>query len=179
MRGEIELYQVRNGVWTPLGVCSNNIVYSGYDAMARAFAGDPDYVVNGMYLEYTNGPVSEPSIPLDRTAAYYPTLSDPYGYIRFRTTATPAHSSSDPSKYKANIVTFIGVTEGPSEGGADLVDGTSQMISLALVAMPKMKDQTMDTLVSAAPIKAGGTFAPVTKMANSQMGFKWSLTLGD
>lgn len=179
MIGSIEAFVVRDGVWTPIARFPNTILYSGYDTLARAVAGDPDYVVNGMYIEYLNGVPVEPVIPLDRTPAYYESLAAPYGYVRVRTLSTPVHSSSDPAKYTANIVTFMGVTDGTSAGGAPIIDGTSQFFSLALAAIPEVEDRSLDTLLSAAAIKDGVVFAPVTKLANSQLGFKWSLKLGD
>lgn len=179
MKGTIELFNIHDGVWTKIREFNNNILYSGYDAMAQAFSGDSDYVVNGMYIEYMNGTPTQPVIPLDRTPAYYEALADPYGYVRIRTLSQPILSSSDSTKYSANVITLLGVTDGTSAGGASIIDGTTEFFSLALVSIPDINDRTLDTLVSAAPIMDGSTFAPNTKLANSQLGFKWSLKLGD
>jgi hypothetical protein len=179
VKGKVELFEVRDGIWTKQCEFNNNILYSGYDAMAKAFAGNSDYVVNGMYLEYMNGTPTQPIIPLDRTTSYYEELDDPYGYVRIKTLSQPVFTASDESKYETNVITLIGVTDGSSAGGADIIDGTSQFYSLALVAIPNLNSKSTDTLVSAAPIMSGGTFTPKTKLANSQLGFKWSLKLGD
>jgi len=180
VKGTIELFDVQDGIWTSRDVVSNTILNTGYDAMTRAFAGDSTYVVNGMYIEYTNTTPVEPTIPLTRTPAYYQGLTSPFGYVRIKTLSQPIYSTSNANKYISNVVTLLGVTDGTSEGGASIIDGTSQFISLALVAIPQLKENSYDTLVSAASIKNGsGTFAPITKLANSQLGFKWSLNLGD
>ena len=179
MKGKIEVFNIRDGIWTKRAEFNNNILYSGYDAMAQAFAGDTDYIVNGMYIEYMNGTPTQPVIPLDRTPSYYEALADPYGYVRIRTLSQPVFSSSDSTKYSSNTVTLLGVTDGTSAGGASIIDGTTKFTSLALVAIPDISDRTQDTLVSGAPIMDGSTFAPITKLANSQLGFKWSLKLGD
>lgn len=178
MRGTIELFEVCGADWRPLFRLHNNILYSGYDCLARAAAGDVDYVINGMYVEYKNGVPTPPVIPLDRTPAYYEALTTPYGYVRVRTFSQPVYTSSDAAKYAGNVVTFMGVTDGTSAGGAPIVDGTSQFFSLALVAIPAVDNRLRDTLAAAGPLMNGAVFAPVTKLANSQLGFKWSLQLG-
>ena len=174
MEGRVELYEVLDGVWTRVAEFPNNILYSGYDALAKALGGDADYIVNGMYVEFMNGSPVEPTIPLDREVSHYTSLSDPYGYVRMRTVCDPVYAGSD-GDYKANMVTFTGVTKGVSSGGASVVDGTSSFFSLALAAIPDIEDASRDILVSAAPIKSGGVFAPLVKAANSQLGFRWTL----
>lgn len=179
MKGKVELFDVRDGIWTKQCEFNNNILYSGYDAMAKAFAGNSDFVVNGMYIEYLNGTPTQPTIPLDRTKDYYEALADPYGYVRIKTLSEPIFSSSDASQYENNVITLLGVTDGTSAGGASIIDGTTQFYSVALVAIPNLSSKTTDTLVSAAPIMVNDVFTPKTKLANSQLGFKWSLKLGD
>jgi len=178
MKGRVEVFTVQDGLWRPVRAFSNTIVYTGYDAMARAVAGDADYAVTGMYVIYKNGVPSQDVVPATRTAAYYPLLADPYGYVRVRTLSLPVFTTSDPAKYSSNIATFTAVTDGTRAGGAPIIDGTSQFFSLALVAMPDYGHQSGDTLVAAASIMDGATFAPLTKLANSQLGFRWALQLG-
>ena len=180
MKGKIELFIVEGTKWTPYCQFTNNILNSGYDVMAKAVAGDPNAIINGMYIEYMNGTPSEPTIALNRTPDYYRNLSTPYGYVRFKTVSQPVFSTSDGATYENNVVTFRGVTDGnSSQGGAAIIDGTSQFFTIALAALPVMADDSYDTLISAAPIKANNVFAPVTKIANSNLGFKWSLKMGD
>ena len=174
MEGRVELFEVADGIWTKMAGFPNNILYSGYDALAKALGGDSDYIVNGMYVEFMNGSPVEPTIPLDRGVDHYKSLSDPYGYVRMRTVCDPVYSGSD-GPYESNMVTFTGVTKGISSGGAAVVDGTSSFFSLALAAIPDIEDDSKDVLVSAAPITSGGVFAPLIKAANSQLGFRWTL----
>jgi hypothetical protein len=178
-KGRIEVYRVFDETdWLKVGECHNNILYAGYDAMAKALAGDATYTITGMYLEYKNGVPSQPVIPMDRTTQYYFDLVAPYGFVRLRTLSNPTYSTSDAAKYSHNVVTFLGVTDGTSAGGAPIIDGTSQFFSLALVAIPNIDDRREDHMVSAAALMNGAVFAPVTKQANSQLGFRWSLQLG-
>jgi len=176
--GKVEAFVEKDGVWTPVAEFSNNILYSGYDAMAKALGGDRDYVVNGMYVEFMNGSPSEPTISLTRDVSHYKSLTSPYGYIRFKTLSDPVYSASDGGVYTSNRVTFTGVTKGISSGGAGVVDGTSQFFSVALAAIPDIEDDSKDVLVSAAAIKSGGVFAPMIKAANSQLAFRWTIKLG-
>jgi len=178
MKGLVELFDItQSGIWVPRCSFSNNILDSGYDALARTISGDSAYAVNGMYIEYKNGVPTEPVISLDRTRSYYTSLASPYGYCRVRTVASPVYSESA-TKYSGNIVTFIGITDGTPAGGAAPIDGTAQYYSLALVAMPEYGDPAQDKLVAAGAIKYYGVFAPITKLANSQTGVRWSLQLG-
>lgn len=176
IRGVIEVFSIRDGVWTPWSVIHNKIVDSGYDAFAKAVAGNPDYVVNGMYAKFTNGSALEPTIPDDRTAADYLSLGINEGFVRFKTLTSPEHSASA-SDYEFNIATFIGVAGETAEStGAALVDGTSKFIELGLVAIPDFTDISKDRLVSAgAIVDRHGDFSPLSKIANSQCGFRWSL----
>lgn len=180
MRGTIKLFTITEGKWSYHSTFTNNTLNSGYDIMARAVAGDTTAIVNGMYVEYMNGTPLEPVIELDRTPEYYRNLSAPYGYVRFKTISQPVFSTSDDALYTNNVVTFRGVTDGDtSQGGAPILDGTSQFFTIALAALPVMNDDTADTLISAAPIKNAEVFAPITKIANSNLGFEWSLKMGD
>ena len=180
MQGTVELFSIENGVWSPLASFRNKILNSGYDAMAKALGGDRDFVVNGLYLEFYNGTPTEPTIPDDRTPEYYQNLVDPAGYLRFQTIFQPVYTSSDEGRYAHNIITIVGESSGVSAGGAALVDGTSQIFTVALACIPNYDDASRDTLVSCATVKdSGGNFNPVVKVANSQLGFRWSLKLGE
>jgi len=178
MKGTIEIYEVIAGEWRYLATMANSVLYGGYDAMTRAAAGDSAYAINGMYVEYTNATPVEPVIPLTRDYTYYRDLAAPFGFVRMKTVSAPVYTTSDASKYKSNVATFMGVTDGTSAGGAPVIAGTTRFISLSLVAIPNLGEVSLDKVVSAAPIKEAGVFAPKLKMANSQMGFKWSLRLG-
>ena len=178
MEGTVEIYSKTDAGLTKLAEFKNNILYSGYDVMAKALTGDIKNVINGMYVEFQNGTPVEPNISPARTPDYYYNLHSPYGFVKFKTVFTPAFSSSESSKYKNNIVTFIGEAPAVSSGGASIIDGTSQFYTVALAAIPSLDDHTQDQLVSAASIKVNGNFEPLLKVANAQLLFKWSLKLG-
>lgn len=178
MEGFVEIYSKTEAGLTKLAEFQNTILNSGYDVMTKALTGDSENMINGMYVEFFNGTPAEPTIPLDRTPEYYYNLTNPYGFVKFKTVFTPAFSSSDSSKYRNNVVTFIGEAPATSSGGAPIIDGTSQFYTVALASIPSLDDYARDQLVSAASIKVSGSFTPLMKVANAQLLFKWSLKLG-
>ena len=154
----------------------NTTLYSGYDMEAKALSGDTDYVINGMYLQFKNVAPTLPVIPLTRKPTYYAALTGTDGYVRVKTFSEPEFSTTDATKYDFNKATFIATSSSTSSAGAAVIDGTSQFYSVALVAIPDINDQTKDILFSASAIKSSlGVFAPITKIANSQVSFKWSI----
>jgi hypothetical protein len=158
----------------PVYAQPNMILYSGYDLMARAIAGDN--VVNGMYFEFTNNAGFTPDpISMDRTAAYYAALSGTEGYIR-NTTASrcPVYQASAPT-YNHNRVTFLGIADQAAESsGAEVVDNTSRFYSAALVSIPDFDDKSKDVLFS-----AGLLTAELTKPANANIGVRWTIEFRD
>lgn len=175
--GTIRAYSVQNGLWLPVAAFHNKIVDSGYDAFAKAISGNADHTVNGMYAKFTNGTPLEPTIPDDRTAADYLTLGTDEGFVRFKTLTTPEFTTSDSDIYANNIATFVGVAGDTAQAtGEPLVDGISNFIELALVAIPDIDDISRDKLISAGVIvDRHGDFSPLAKIANSQCGFRWSI----
>ena len=152
------------------------IVNTGYAAIVKAASGLSDYTINGMYAVFTNSTPVEPTVATDRTPAYYAALSAPFGYVRFNTLSAPEFSPD--TGVVDSTATFFGVAGGASAGGAAIVDGTSQFIEVALVAMPDPLDASRDVIISAGAIMTGAVFTPLAKIANSQCAFKWSLQLG-
>lgn len=172
--GFIELFYIVDGEWNKISEFKNSTLYQGGDILARALAGDTDYIVNGMYLEYMNGSPGEPTISLDRDYTYYTSLSSPNGFARVNTVSEPSYSATG-SDYEGNKVTFTAVADASdSFGGASIIDGTTQFFSMALVAMPDADDITKDKIYSAAAITRNGVFAPISKIANAQFGLRWS-----
>ena len=153
------------------------IVNTGFTALIKAAAGSKDYVVNGMYAVFTNSAPVEPVPDVNRTPDYYKSLAAPFGYIRFRTLSAPEYTDSGTGPTE-DVATFFGVAGSTAEGGAALIDGTSRFIEVALVAMPDIADSNRDVIISAGAVKASGVFAPLSKIANSQCAFKWSLQIG-
>jgi len=180
IKGFVEIYDIIGGIWYKRAEFDNNIMNTGYDAFARAVAGDSTYSVNGMYVQYYNGTPTDPDpIPLTRTPSYFAGLSGDHGYLRLSTLSNPTYSATQ-SKYVGNKATFLAVSDGTNSNGATVIDGTTQFYVLGLVAIPDIDTQTSDHLISMASIKdTGGSFSPITKIANSQVGFKWSVKFGD
>jgi hypothetical protein len=176
--GFVEVYSVKDGIWTPIASFKNTVLYSGYDILGKVVGGDSDFTVNGMYIQYRNGAPSEPVIAKDRVPGYYTSLSSPEGVCRVKTVADPSYSATS-SLYDYNKVSFTAITDGSTLAGASVQDGVSNFYSIALVAIPDLADQTKDVLFSAANIYAGAVFTPILKVANSQVGFKWEIKLED
>lgn len=169
-----------------LAATANTTVYSGYDLMTRALMGDRDAVVNGVYLQYvrnTSAP-AEPSIPLTRDAAYYRGLTGANGFLRLRTLTSPEMGSTDSSKYNANKAVFTAFADSQSEShGASfsIADGSQIIIfSTALAAIPDFSDMSKDVVYSAAALKNGGVYSPLTfslgTNSNLYFAIKWQLT---
>ncbi len=179
IKGKVDVYLVERGLWIPAVSCSNMLLYSGYDILAKVLAGDPGYTVNGMYIQYYNGVPSAPVISKSRTPAYYTALTSPDGVCRVKTVADPSFKATSPS-YSFNKAGFTAITDGSTLAGATIQDGVSNFYSIALAAIPDINDQSRDVLFSAANIVDGtGALAPILKVANSQVGFKWEITMED
>lgn len=177
--GHVKVYIIKDDIWTSILQFKNTILYSGYDILAKALAGNADYTVNGMYIQYYNGTPSLIPIPKNRTVAYYTGLTAPDGVCRVKTVADPAFSVSS-ANYSFNKVAFTAITDGSTLAGAPIQDGVSNFYSIALAAIPDITDPTKDVLFSAANIvDSYGNLAPILKVANSQVGFKWEITMED
>lgn len=114
---------------------------------------------------------------MTRTPAYYQALTAPSGYLRLKTISQPSFAGSS-SAFDGNIITVVAISDGTGWHGAPVTDSLTQFFSVAMVAIPNVNAYSTDTLISAAAIKSSGTFAPILKQANSQVGFKWSLQIG-
>jgi len=128
-----------------------------------------------MYLEFTNGVVADPSpISPTRDRSYYADLEDPgyvgdLGYCRVPITLEPTFSSTG-SDYDSNKATLVAVTDPVAAGTNAVQDGVSQFFTVALVHIADINDADQDIVYNVAVMKNGGTFAPVLKPANIQIG---------
>ncbi len=155
----------------------NTVVYTGYDLLAALATSDK--YLNGMYIEFTNGIVADPSpIPATRDRSYYEALEDAgyvgdLGYVRVPIALEPLYSSTDSGvNYQSNKTTLVAVTDPVSASLNAVIDGTSQFFTVALVHIPDINDSSQDIVYNAATIKYGGVFAPVPKAANIQVGIQ-------
>lgn len=148
------------------------------DILARAIAGIPRYVVNGVYLEYENTAGAPAPVSFDKTttAADFQGLGGSKDYIRANLTASATFGSSG-SPYGENRATFFALAlnnVGPTNQGMGGLDfsaaANSKIVSIGLVAMPDIEDETQDLLYARyAPA------SPFAKAADREVGITWTL----
>jgi hypothetical protein len=176
IKGTLTTHLVENDVWGDvISKHDNMVVYGGSDILAKALVGDRDYVVNFMYLEYdNNSSPTAPTVDRSRGRAYYDTLSGTRGYCRVPLTAAPGFGVSDP-EFNGNVLIVKAQTNDTYENGPGLLDGTSHIVSAALVCVPDVNDSSKDVVFSAANLLApgGSTLVPLPKIANAQVGVTW------
>jgi len=173
---EFVISLVEDGVFTrELAKMGNTVMYTGYDLLASLATTNKH--LNGMYIEFTNGVVSDPSpIAATRDRRYYADLEDAgyvgdLGYVRVPITLAPAFSSTGGS-YQSNKATLVAITDPVAEGKNAVIDGTSQFFTVALVHIPDVDDASEDIVYNVATIKNSGVFAPILKPANIQVGIQ-------
>jgi len=160
----------------------NTTMYTGYDLLAKMATSDRH--INGMYIEFDNdvlGPSDPTPISPTRDRAYYEDLEDigyagTLGYVRVPITLQPEYTSTDLGvNYQGNKATLVAVTDPVKAGKNDVVDGTSQFFTVALVHIADINDPSQDVVYNVAVIKNGGVFAPILKPANIQIAVKGTL----
>lgn len=156
----------------------NIIPYQGADVLARALAGDADYVAGGMLFEYENtaGSPTVPSPQRDEGIAYYLddlSLSATKDYIRIPLVIPAGFSSSDSTKYNGNQATFFAITSGTTgiHGRAFSQAANSKVYGVALVATPTPTQYTSDLLFS----RSYDGFDPVPKEDGYQIGAQYMI----
>ena len=155
----------------------NTTLYTGYDLLA-AMATSGKYL-NGMYIEYKNSTPSEPTISPTRDRSYYAAYEDggyagDQGYVRVPLSLDPIFASTG-AEYASNKATLVGVTDPVAEGIVPVLDGVSEFFTVALVHIADIDDASQDIVYNAAVLKSGATFAPITKVANIQIGVQGSI----
>jgi len=174
-----ELSEDRKGFHpaTLIGHGHNVVLNSGADIMAKAVAGD--MIINGMYFGYDNAgsPYTDPTPPVERTASFYHSTGGggTMNFVRVPTLAKASYAATDP-RYNNNKVQFIAITDGVGVlPGTDnvLTDGTSQFYGAALAWLDPNNYEN-DILFSAVSFADLGS-AHFVKIANAQLGIRWSL----
>jgi hypothetical protein len=178
IRGHIEVflrYPIYKG-WYDRTLYSqkNTIVNSSVDILAKAAVAE-ELVLNGMYFAFTNGVVSEAPVPPERTANYYQTTGSvsPKGFVRVPTIAEPSFGTSDPVKFAHNRVVVVAVSDTNvvvPDFGNSVTDNVSKFYGAGLLALDP-NSFTDDILFSAVNFDS-----PLTKVANAQIGVRWTLT---
>jgi len=177
VQGTIELFRVIGKcAYVNLAQSHNVILNSGADIMAKAVAGDLS--INGMYFAYDNSgtPYTDPTPPVERTASFYHSVgAGTRNFVRVPTLARATYASTDPA-YNGNKVQFVALTDGVgvlSGAGNVLTDGVSQFYGAALAWLDPDNYEN-DILFSAVSFADLGS-AHFAKIANAQLGIRWSL----
>lgn len=166
---------VKDGVFQPpLAVMHNTVLYTGYDLLAMMATSDK--YINGMYLEFKNATPSEPTILPTRDRAYYAAYEDggyggDQGYVRVPLTLEPQYVPTA-AEYQGNKAKMVGVSDPVAEGIVAVQDGVSEFFTVALVHIADINDASKDIVYNCAPMKYGGTFTPIPKVANIQIGVR-------
>jgi hypothetical protein len=177
VKGRVEVFQrfpVYGGHYDRKLYSQDNIIVESHaDILAKAAAGEPVFV-NGMYFAYTNGAVAEPPVPAERTASYYHTTGsvNPKGFVRVPTIAEPSFASSD-TPFAHNQVTVVAVSDSNvvvPDPGNEVTDNVSQFYGAGLLFL-EPSSFLNDILFSAVNFAS-----PITKVANAQIGVRWTLT---
>lgn len=179
VRGEIELFSVRDGGEETLLKRSNVILNGGADLLAMALAGEK--IVNGMYFAYDNfnPPFADTTPPPERTASFYHDIGagETRGLIRVPTIARPSFESTE-GIYNGNKVSFTAITTGgPAVTGGfnDLLDNVSDFWGAGLGWLDPEDDITKDVLFSAVTFADLGGPTHFTKLAGAELGLRWSI----
>lgn len=159
----------------------NLILFSGADILGQCLAGNPQFAVSSMYLEFKNLP--SPSTPItpptyDRTGGvgYYNGLigSPDTDFIRVPLTVNPDISASGPA-YESNRITFFGMTEGTVgfHGKQFNPSVNSAVFGAALVATPQPGDQSKDVVFS----RVYSGIDKILKVTGYEVGVTWTIQL--
>jgi len=154
----------------------NLIVYSGADVVARCLAWQELYVPRVIYFEFSNAtPPTVSPTRADDSLSYYENLYLATGdedYLRVPISVTPLTTSSDASKYDANVVTYYSLTAGTAgEGGGVTFSEAagSKVYGAALVAAPDLNDKTKDVIMSRVYFSSSLSKGP------AQVGIQWEI----
>jgi len=177
---EFTIHEVLDGVMSPeLARMLNTTMYEGYDLLA-SMATSEKYI-NGMYIEFDNsGSPTDPSpVAATRARSYYEALEDAgyagdLGYVRVPITLPPQFSSTG-GNYQSNKASLVAVTDPVTASKNDVIDGTTEFFTVALVHIADIDDPTQDEVYNVAVIKNSGVFSPILKAANIQVGITASV----
>jgi hypothetical protein len=180
VRGQIELFSVRDGEEETLLKRSNVILNGGADLMASAIAGDK--FVTGMYLGYDNfsPPFADTTPPATRTASFYHDVGagETRGLIRVPTIARATFAASD-GIYNGNQVSFTAISTGEPAvpaGFNSLLDNVSDFFGAGLAWLDPEGDITKDVLFAAVTFADLGGPTHFTKLAGADIGLRWTIT---
>lgn len=155
------------------------IVYEGIDLIARILAGQ-DYRINTMYLEFKNGGAPSYTVDPAQGRSYYAALDSGGGasdYLRVALTTSPVLTSSDPTKFLANIMTILATTFGKNagQGGFEFSAAAGSVVfGVALVAAPDPDDASQDLVFD-----RSYSFTALEKRANEEISILYPRTFAE
>jgi hypothetical protein len=184
VQGRARLHRVTGDCWTPVTDFKSNLVlYQWTEIVSKLLTtGDSRYRIGGMYLEFKNvaspgTTVSPPSFTRARTVAYYDALasSPDTDYLRVPLTATQILSEGE--GLTNNQLVFFARSSGMTgvHGKSFSYASNSVVFGASLVAFVDATDTTQDLLYSSIYF---ATEDQQQKLATSQIGLEWPITLG-
>lgn len=158
----------------------NLILYSGADILGRLLAGQSEYAINTVYLEYQNtvGVITPPAVSRADGIAYYNGLSSSLDtdFLRLPLLVNPSVDASG-DDYESNQATFFAESEGLTGffGKAFSQAASSYVFGAALVAAPDPADQSKDVVFSRVYIGDLGWASAIDKQNGKQIGLTWTI----
>lgn len=173
--GPIRIFDVDlvTGLWSPVGFQEHNLVlYEGSNILGLLLAGNSEYSITTMYMEYENNasPPAAISPARDDDVSYFTGLIAPKDFLRVPLINNPKLSGSD-LNFSSNTCLFAAVSSGVT--GVNGVDfssaASSKVVGGALVATPTGS-------VSGDVIFSRFEITPVIpKSASSAVGIQWAM----
>jgi hypothetical protein len=183
LQGRVRAHQVTNDIWTPSTELKKNLVlYQWAEITSKLLTlGDARYRIGGMYLEFENvanpgDPVSPPIFNRTRNVQYYDDLvgNATRDYLRVPLIASQVLSTG--SGLSNNQIVFFARSSGVTgvHGKPFSYAANSVIYGASLVAFIDATDATQDLLFSSFYFDVPDQ---QQKLATSQIGIEWELTL--
>jgi hypothetical protein len=188
VQGRVRAHAVRGEadsslIWTPKTEFKKNLVLNQWATIVAKLltSGDARYRIGGMYLEFENtaspgDAVSAPTFDRTRDVAYYDALSGSGVRDYLRVPMTANQLLSDGTGFTSNQIAFFsrssGTTGAHGKTFSDSVNST--IFGASLVAFIDNNDATQDLLLSSFYFDVADQ---QQKLATSQVGIEWELTL--
>jgi hypothetical protein len=181
--GKVRAYRVEQGQWLQQTELKPNLVVFEWAAIVSKLltTGDSRYRIGGMYLEFENvvspgATVSIPAYDRTRSSAYYQALSSHASrdYLRVPLIATQLLSEgtgleNNQSVFFARSSGVVGVHGKPFSAA-----NNSTVFGASLVVYPNQADASQDMVFSSYYLDPTDQ---QQKLASSQIGIEWRLTL--
>lgn len=160
----------------------NLILYGAADILGQLLAGEDEYKIAGLYIEFQNtaGVVTPPTVTRADGRDYYDALvtSPDTDFLRVSLTTSPGIEDSS-SEYNSNLITFFGVSDGTTgfHGKTFSQAANSKVFGAALIATPTPASQSSDIVFSRVYIGDVGIgwADAIEKVDGQQIGVTWGI----